>query len=87
MNVKFERDFLRDVQRLQKRQRDRVEQLISQIKNAEDLRDIANLRKLRGEQSHYRIRQGNYRCGIMIEDGVVTFVRYLHRRDIYRYFP
>jgi mRNA interferase RelE/StbE len=33
------------------------------------------------------IRVGDYRIGVVLEDGVVTFVRVLHRRDVYRYFP
>ncbi len=44
-----------------------------------------DLRK--GESSYYRIRFGDYRIGIKIEDDLVIFIRALHRKDIYRYFP
>ncbi|NPA92437.1 MAG: type II toxin-antitoxin system RelE/ParE family toxin, partial [Chloroflexi bacterium] len=37
--------------------------------------------------SFYRIRLGDYRLGLEIEGDTVVFVRFLHRRDIYRYFP
>jgi mRNA-degrading endonuclease RelE of RelBE toxin-antitoxin system len=30
---------------------------------------------------------GDYRLGLVIEDDIVTLVRILHRKDIYRYFP
>lgn len=40
-----------------------------------------------GEDRYYRIRMGDYRLGIIVEGEVVTFVRFLHRRDIYGYFP
>ncbi|WP_333425936.1 hypothetical protein [Microcoleus sp. F4-D5] len=30
---------------------------------------------------------GDYRIGIKVNDGVVYFVRILHRKEIYRYFP
>jgi mRNA interferase RelE/StbE len=30
---------------------------------------------------------GDYRIGISVEGDEVEFVRCLHRRDIYRYFP
>lgn len=34
-----------------------------------------------------RLRIGDYRLGMIVEGEVVEIVRFLHRRDIYRYFP
>ncbi|MBP1468695.1 type II toxin-antitoxin system RelE/ParE family toxin [Candidatus Chloroploca sp. M-50] len=39
------------------------------------------------EDPYYRIRIGDYRLGLFVEDDTITVVRFLHRRDIYRYFP
>ena len=52
-------------------------------------RDIRKLkeRKVKGEKKFYRIRVGDYRLGVKIEGETVTFIRFLHRKDIYRYFP
>ena len=36
---------------------------------------------------YYRIRVGDYRVGFVFEQGAVTFVRCLNRKEIYRYFP
>ncbi|MGK7945796.1 MAG: type II toxin-antitoxin system RelE/ParE family toxin, partial [Microcystaceae cyanobacterium] len=33
------------------------------------------------------IRVGNYRIGFFGENDTITFVRVLHRREFYRYFP
>jgi mRNA interferase RelE/StbE len=33
------------------------------------------------------MRLGDYRLGFVFEQGAITFVRCLHRREIYRYFP
>jgi mRNA interferase RelE/StbE len=52
-----------------------------------DLREIPNLKKMKGEDTAYRIRVGNYRIGIFITPTAITFSRVLHRREIYRYFP
>jgi mRNA interferase RelE/StbE len=49
--------------------------------------DIANLKQLKAEGRYYRIRTGDCRIGITIEDDLVTFVRVLHRKEIYRFFP
>lgn len=48
---------------------------------------MPNLKKMSGASGFYRIRMGDYRIGVAVEAGVVEFVRVLHRRDIYRYFP
>ncbi|HBY75652.1 MAG TPA: plasmid stabilization protein, partial [Cyanobacteria bacterium UBA11148] len=46
-----------------------------------------NLKKLKTEGDYYRIRVGDYRIGIVINEDVVVFVRVLHRKEAYRYFP
>ncbi len=46
-----------------------------------------------GHSDKYRIRLGNYRIGITIENNesddfdILWFERLLHRKDIYKYFP
>ncbi len=57
------------------------------VEAAPDARSISNLKKLSGGGPYYRIRIGDHRIGLTIEDDVVTFVRVLPRREIYRYFP
>lgn len=89
MKVEFKKSFAKD---LKKKSKDRqlsaiVEQIIGQVDEAKDIHQIPNLKKLKAEDSFYRIRIGNYRLGPIIEDDTVTFVRLLHRREIYRYFP
>ena len=57
------------------------------VEQAQHLGQVANLKKLRGGGNYYRIRVGDYRIGLIVEGDAVTFVRFLHRKDIYRYFP
>ena len=45
------------------------------------------LKKLRGERNYFRIRIGDYRLGLKIEGQLVTLVRIINRKEIYRYFP
>ncbi|MCA9917044.1 MAG: type II toxin-antitoxin system RelE/ParE family toxin [Anaerolineales bacterium] len=42
---------------------------------------------MQGYESYFRIRLGDYRIGIEVENQTVIFVRILHRKDIYRRFP
>ena len=67
--------------------RNRVKEAIEQVEAAPSPRDVPNLTKLSGSSGFYRIRIGDYRIGILVEENEVEFVRFLHRRDIYRYFP
>ncbi len=61
--------------------------IIEDVEQVEAVTDLANLKQLKAEGSYYRIRTGDYRIGITIEDDLITFVRVLHRKEIYRFFP
>jgi mRNA interferase RelE/StbE len=64
-----------------------VREAIDLAELAENLQQITHLKKLRGGENYYRIKLGDYRIGVIVENEVITFVRFLHRKDIYRYFP
>ena len=88
MKVAYEAAFLRDLKRVRsKKVRRRVQRVIEEVKKASAPHEILGLTKLRGYEAFYRIRVGDYRIGIEMVDDTVIFVRFLHRRDIYRYFP
>ena len=65
----------------------RIQDAIEHVENAEKLNEVSNPKKLKGDGDYYRIRLGDYRIGIKMNDGIVCFVRILHRKEIYRYFP
>ena len=65
----------------------RIREAIERVEAAETLDELPNLTKLSGASGIYRIRVGDHRIGIAVEGDEVEFVRCLHRRDIYRYFP
>jgi mRNA interferase RelE/StbE len=67
--------------------RRRVARLIESVEKAKELSDIPGLKKLHGETQSFRARVGEYRVGFLVEGGIVRFVRCLHRKEIYRYFP
>ena len=43
--------------------------------------------KLSGYTDYYRIRIGEYRIGLKYSNKTITLVRFLHRKDIYKFFP
>ena len=89
MKTTFLRSFVKDLKAHEREKKllDRVQEVILEVEAAETILAIKNLKKLKAKGSYYRIRLGNYRIGLIIESETVTFVRFLHRRDIYRYFP
>ena len=89
MKTEFRNSFARDLRTRRKDQDflNRVKAVIEKVEQASDITGISNLKKLKGESDYYRIRTGNYRIGVKIENDTVIFIRALPRRDIYRYFP
>jgi mRNA interferase RelE/StbE len=88
MNVEFRKSFekdlgsIRDVTLLQ-----RIKAVIEEVETAENLGELMNIKKLKGDSTYYHIRVGGYRIGITADEDTVIFVRVLHRKDVYRYFP
>jgi mRNA interferase RelE/StbE len=55
---------------------------------ANSLSDVANVKKMQGFKTFYRIRIGDYRMGVELEDtSTLRFIVVLHRKDIYKKFP
>jgi mRNA interferase RelE/StbE len=88
VNIKFESKFEKDLKLIKDRNLlSRLKQIILNCKQAENLAQINNLKKLQGYENLYRIRLGNYRLGIEIVENELIFTRFLHRKDIYKFFP
>jgi len=64
-----------------------VMDVIQSLERAASLAEIANVRKMTGFKTAFRIRIRDYRLGVYYENGVVELVRFLHRSKIYRTFP
>jgi mRNA interferase RelE/StbE len=88
MKTLFERSFARDLKKIgDKRLLKQIHVIIQRVQAADAPDEIPNLKKMQGFDTYYRIRVGEYRIGIEILAGQVIFVCFLHRKDIYRYFP
>ena len=88
MRVEFRKSFLKDLQRIRDAEiKKRLRQVIAQIEAARTLSEIRGIKRLRGGKQYYRVRMGDYRLGLLVEEDTVIFVRFLHRKEVYRYFP
>ena len=88
MKVEFRSSFAKDLKKVKDKDlKARVKQVIELIEKARGLQELQGTKKLKGGDRYYRIRIEDYRVGLTLEGDTVTFVRFLHRKDIYRYFP
>ena len=88
MKVDFRKSFLRDLKRVKDTAiRNRVREVIQSVEHAHSLEEISGLKKLKYGDHYYRIRIGEYRVGLALEHDTLVFVRFPHRKDLYRYFP
>jgi mRNA interferase RelE/StbE len=88
VKVDFRESFAKDLKGVkEKGLLNRVKELIEAIEKADSLIDVSNLKKLKGGGNYFRLRIGDYRVGITLENDTVIFVRFLNRKDIYKYFP
>jgi mRNA interferase RelE/StbE len=88
VKVGFRASFLKDIGKIKnKAVLKRIKDVIENVEKTEALQNISDLKKLRGGDHYYRIRVGEYRIGLSISEDTWVFVRCLHRKDIYRYFP
>ncbi len=88
MKVAFRDSFARDVKAV----RDssllkRLKEVIEAVEDADSLADLPNLKKLKANKNYFRIRVGDYRVGLALENDAIVFVRFLNRKDIYKHFP
>ena len=88
MECRFRGIFLKDISKIKdKKVQESIKDVIRNIEDADSIKEIKNLKKMKNFQDAYRIRINDYRIGIFIEGNVVEFNRVLHRKEVYRYFP
>ncbi len=88
MKILYGKSFLKDIKKIRdQRVSDNLEKIIEEIKKPVDLSMIADIKKLKGHPSAFRIKIGDFRLGFFFENDHVILVRFLNRKDIYKFFP
>ena len=70
MKTQFKDSFLKDIRSIKdKKLLSRLEQFILAVESVDNLSQIPNLKKLKGQKNkvYFRFRIGNYRVGLMIK--------------------
>ena len=88
MQVEFRKTFKQDLKGLKDgKALKRIQKVVEEVELASNLSEIRNIKSLQGHEGFYRIRVGDYRVGLFVEEETIAFVRVLHRKEVYRYFP
>ena len=88
MKVVFRRTFLNDLKAVrEKKLLDHVHRVMNDAENARSLRDLVHVKMMEGYKGMYRVRVGSFRIGLYWNGKQLEFVRFLDRKEIYRYFP
>lgn len=88
MKVEFLKKFSKDLDGLKlKSVKQSLIRLIALMESADSLEKIPNTKKLKGHQTAYRTRIGDYRLGFFFENSTILLARLVHRKDIYKIFP
>ena len=88
MEIKIDKSFQKDTRRFKDKSiLQKIANTIANVQRAQNLESIKNIKKIKGTTSMYRIRIGDYRLGIIVSESSIEFIRWLHRKDIYKYFP
>jgi mRNA-degrading endonuclease RelE of RelBE toxin-antitoxin system len=88
MEVVFLQSFENDLKKVQdKSLLKKLKDTIINLENSKSLSEVANIKKIKGSQSAFRLRIKDYRLGLFYENGTIELCRFVHRKDIYKLFP
>ena len=83
MNVEYSKDFEKSVKKLSGKMLGSIRKVITEVKNAENIKEITDCKKLVGYRNVYRIRIGDYRAFFTFHIEIVNdtvFFQYLVSR-------
>ena len=88
MIVLTQKSFDKDIEKISdKKLAVKFLSIINTLETVSSVSEINHLKKMKSKGNYYRIRIGNYRLGFKLEKGVITLLRFMHRKEIYDYFP
>ena len=90
MEVLFKKSFIKDFEKLPESIKESVKEVCTfvfpEIDNLSEFKEY-HFCKIKGFENYYRIKIRNFRVGFKKDGNQIIFMKVLHRKDIYRYFP
>lgn len=87
--IEFKKIFLKELVKLPIEVREKIEETVFTESIIDNPFEIFSLEKMSGYIDKYKIRFGNYRVGMILDNKLkkIIFSRVAHRKDIYKIFP
>lgn len=87
MKVVSVSSFHRDFKKMPKKVQTMAEEAYDCMIKANNVRELASVKKMSGYKNYYRYRIGNYRIGFSVEGDTIILLRLMNRDSIYLVFP
>lgn len=88
MNLDYDKSFYKDIKKLKDdKLAIKLKTALLEFKEDADLSEFSKIKKMKGYNHYYRLQISDYRLGLSYKDGVLKVIRFMHRKEIYRYFP
>ncbi|MCK5835977.1 MAG: type II toxin-antitoxin system RelE/ParE family toxin [Desulfobacula sp.] len=81
MEINIRRSAIKDIKKLDHKNREKIHLKIFELKN---FPDISNTKKLTNFEPAYRLRFGDYRILFDVLEDTIEIGRILHRKDSYK---
>lgn len=88
MQVSYSKKFLKQLAGIPLETREKIESFVfADLVSATSLFSLGKVEKLQGYDGFYKVRFGNYRLGLAIENDLLIVKTVMHRKEIYKFFP
>ncbi len=88
MKVKYSKKFLKQLAAVPSDIRSKIESFVfEELVSTLSIYEIGKVEKMKGYDGFYKVRFGNYRLGLVVENEIITVKTVMHRREIYKFFP
>ncbi len=88
MKVEYSKKFLKQLATVPSDIRSKIENFVfEELLSASSIYEMGKIEKMKGYEDFYKVRFGNYRLGLVIENEIITVKTVMHRREIYKFFP
>jgi mRNA interferase RelE/StbE len=88
MKISYSKKFLKQLAGVPSETRVKIEDFVfNELVSVSSISSLGKVEKMQGYDGFYKVRFGNYRLGLVIENDVITVKTVMHRREIYKFFP
>jgi mRNA interferase RelE/StbE len=88
MKVLYGKKFLKQLAKLPESVRLKIETFVfNELTEITSLASIGKIEKMSGYSDYYKMRFGDYRLGLKLENETLMIQVIMHRKEIYKFFP